>query len=104
MKFDQVLELPGNIKIFCNKLNWVLQVGGVNSRSYFPSLDDLCDELLEIRLRMKALKARKVKKDVRLIIKAVRDAREATRKDIDLIKNRLIEADVVRRAGLLMKG
>ncbi|MFC1627335.1 hypothetical protein ACFL18_02155 [Patescibacteria group bacterium] len=87
MNFKEILKLEGNIKILVNRRNWVLQQGSDNNRWYYPTLDYLCDDLLEIRLKTQVIKARKVKSDIRELIKAVRDTRGLVRKDLEAIQS-----------------
>ena len=82
MRLDKVLDLPGGIIIWFDKRNWVLEWGGKNNRWYYCSLDELCEGLLEIRLRVGASEARKIKGDVRNLLNMVRDVRELVGEDI----------------------
>jgi hypothetical protein len=86
MKFKEFLRLPGGIKILFNKRNWVLEVGGESNRSYFACLDDLFDDLLDTRLSLEANKAKKLKNDIRQVLKMIRDSREIVRQDLRLLK------------------
>lgn len=99
-EFRLVTELPGKIKIYQNLRNWVLQVGGVNNRFYFPELDHLCDELLNLRLKVKAAESKRIKTDLRLLINAVENAREAVRKDIDRLQKIVTRRDSGARQGV----
>lgn len=99
MKLDLVLKLPGNTKIYCNPLNWVLECCGPNNRWYFASLDELCDELFEVRLKMEATKAERLKTSIHSLAEAVRDTREATRDDMERLEKVMTNADRARERG-----
>lgn len=93
MKLAKVLELPGNIIIWCDKRNWVLEWGGKNNRWFYPALDDLCDDFFEIRLKIEASRARKIKHDIRDLSLAVQAARVAARQDIEQLKEAVTSKD-----------
>lgn len=99
MKLTLITKLSGGIKIFCNRLNWVLDYGDKNNRFYYASLDELLEDLLEIRLKIAASKARKTKTNIRHLIKAVQDLRVSVRKDIEAVLNAVTKADRARRKG-----
>lgn len=93
MKLQLISILPDKVKIYRDSRNWVLEVGGVNNRSYFPELDHLCDELLNLRLKATAAKSKQIKTDLRSLINAVEVAREAVRGDIEQLKKALTKRD-----------
>lgn len=99
MKLQLALALPGGIKIYCNPLNWVLDCGDKNNRWYFASLDELCDELFEQRLKIAATEARRLKTEIHSLAESVRDAREATRNDLERLEKVLTDADRARERG-----
>ena len=93
MKLELVTKLPGKIKIYRDLRNWVLEVGGVNNRFYFPELDQLCDELLNLRLKMTASDSRQIKTDLRSMIDAIESARESARRDIAQLQKVVTKCD-----------
>ena len=90
MKLNLVLELNNNIKIFADKLNWVLQVDNTNNRSYYTTLDELCDDLLEVHLTKKLSHIQQ--RDISLVIKSIGDAREAVRNDLERLEKLMTNA------------
>lgn len=98
MKFHLVLKLKHNIRIFTDKLNWVLEVDSPNNRFYYSTLDELCDDLLEIRLTKKLSKNEQ--KDIAQLTKTIRDVRESVRDDIERLEKLMTNADTLREKGV----
>jgi hypothetical protein len=103
MKYKLVTELSEGIKIYCDQLNWILEVRSKDNRSYFPYLELLLDELLDLHILKKASSTSQIGKDIKSLINVVQDAREATRKDIELIQKTLTSADIARKKGEFTK-
>ena len=101
MIFHLVLKLRDNIQVFADKRNWVLQVNDTNNRSYYHTLDELCDDLLEIRLTKKLSK--KECRDISSITKSVRDVREEIRNDLECLESVMTNADTARKKGVFSK-
>lgn len=93
MKLTLIATLPGKIKIYQDLRNWVLDVSGVNNRFYFPELDQLCDELLNLRLKATASESKRIKTDLKSLIDAIEDAREAVSRDIDQLQKVVTKSD-----------
>ena len=94
MRLTQIIKLPGGIKIQCDRLNWVLEDGDKNNRCYFVSLDELCDELLELRIKEETKKTRKGLESLR---EAVWNARVAVREDMERLQTIMTNADRARK-------
>lgn len=100
MKLNLVLKLTNNIKIFTNQLNWVLDYGNKNERFYYSSLDELFDDLLEIRLVKKLTIKRKTLTNISKLSDEIKDTRKSIREDIERFKNLMSKADTARRKGV----
>jgi len=82
MKYTLLLNLPGKTKILFNRRNWVVQRGSINNRTYFSSLEEVCDELFDERFRAKAHEVRRVKNFLRSIQKIAEEARQTAHNDL----------------------
>ena len=98
MKFHLVLKLRHNIKIFADKLNWVLEVDSPNNRFYYSTLDELCDDLLEIRITKKLSKNQQ--KDIAQLSITIGDIRESVRDDLERLEKLMTNADTLRKKGV----
>lgn len=98
MNLQLVADLRGGLKIYCNSLNWVLQYGNRNNRFYFSTLDDLCRELLKQRI-IRAVLAKKSKKNITSLLQSITDANAALEKDLKLLDKTMTDADTARRKG-----
>ncbi len=98
MKFNKFLELPNNLKIFCNRNNWVLDSGDKNNRFYYHSLDELLDDLLEIHMTSNALSSETME-NISSIVDLIETSRVQVREDIEAVKNLLTDADTRRLKG-----
>jgi|SaaInlStandDraft_5_1057022.scaffolds.fasta_scaffold55291_2 hypothetical protein len=96
MKLKLILELPEKIKIYAEKLNWVLEIGNKNNRRYFHSLDQLCDELFDLRLSHKIIDKSSLKTTGE-ISRVVGSARKQVREDIEQLKDVWNKADRERQ-------
>jgi hypothetical protein len=103
MKMVPLIELPGNIRILSDSLNWVLQVGSKNNRTYFHTLDDLCDELLDLKIRTGLGDVSTKGVSLVDIVEVIREARESVRGDLDRIQFVLKKADRRRASGELFE-
>jgi len=103
MKLNLVLKLNNNIKIYCNQLNWVLDYGDKNNRFYYSTLDELCDDLLEIRLVKEVTNGGETAKNIHSLIDSVQNARVEIRNDLEHLKKMMINADRARRKGVFSK-
>lgn len=97
MSYKEILKLPGQITIFADSRNWVLQQDNINNRKYFPTLDEVCEELFEIRLKTEVEKAKQTKEFARDLLKTIENTRWLMRQDMQAILGAMSNAD--RRLG-----
>lgn len=98
MRFKTFLELPNNIAILCDRHNWVLENGDKNNRSYYPTLDELLDDLLETRITSNALSNETVE-NISSIVDLIETTRIEVGEDIEAIEKLLTNADAKRLKG-----
>jgi hypothetical protein len=96
MKYTEIIKLSNQVKIYADPLNWVLEIGNKNNRSFFHSIDALCDELFDMRLTQKLLRGAPYK-TAKEIEKVVGDTRKATREDIEQLKEVWTGAEEARK-------
>lgn len=100
----KILKLPGQITILADRDNWILQQDNVNNRKYFSTLDEVCEELFEIRLKTETAKAKQTKQFARGLLKTIENTRWLMRQDMQAILGAMSKADSRFRKYLLKQG
>jgi hypothetical protein len=103
MKLNLVLELTKKIKVYANQLNWVLDYGNKNERFYYTTLDELFDDLFEIKLVKRLSINNEVVVDVSTLSDEIKSTRSLIRKDLERFQKLMTKADRARRKGVFSK-
>lgn len=103
MKLQLILELSKKIKVYCDHLNWILQVGNVNNRFYYSTLDALCRDLFDQRLKLITFD-HPHRKDIDSLLELVHIARDAVKEDLKRLEKVMINADRARQRGNFWHG